>query len=121
MRLLADENCDRLIVSVLREAGHDVLYVIEADAGVRDVDVIRRAQTDHRIILTGDRDFGLLAEREAAPPAIILMRLDPLDRAARARRLSEALQSIGPTIANEIVVIEPAQVRRRAYGKPQAG
>jgi hypothetical protein len=29
MRLLADENCDRLIVATLREAGHDVRYVIE--------------------------------------------------------------------------------------------
>ena len=116
MRILADENCDRLIVTTLRDAGHDVLYVIDLGGGERDADVFRQALADRRAILTHDRDFGLLAERELAqPPAIILMRLDPLARAARARRVLEALRLLGDTIGDEIVVIEPAQIRRRPY------
>jgi len=119
MRILADENCDRLVIAALREAGHDVVSVVEWGGGDSDDDLFRYARADRRVILTDDRDFGLLAERVVdRPPAIILMRLDPLSRAVRARRLVEALMHLGDGIGDELVVIEPAQIRRRPYQKP---
>ena len=78
MRILADENCDRLVVEKLRAAGHDVAYVVEFASGAGDGDLFRRASIENRIVLTDDLDFGRLAERETDhPPGIILMRLDP--------------------------------------------
>jgi predicted nuclease of predicted toxin-antitoxin system len=116
MRILADENCDRLLVAMLRDAGHDVVYVAEVARSESDIELLRRAHIDGRAILTDDRDFGLLAERERAhSPAIILLRLDPLGRMARARRILEVLGSLGNTPERAIVVIEPGQVRRRLY------
>ncbi len=85
MRILADENCDRMLVSMLRDAGHDVTYVGESSGGESDASVLQRARAEQRVILTSDRDFGLLAERDRhEPPAVILLRLDPLSRTARA-------------------------------------
>jgi len=116
VRLLADENCDRLLVAALREAGHDVVYVAEIARGSSDADLMRQAQTEHRAILTDDRDFGLLAEREQEnPPTILLLRLYPLDRMARVKRAAEAVSSLGRTPGPELVVIEPAQIRCRPY------
>jgi predicted nuclease of predicted toxin-antitoxin system len=116
MRILADENCDRLLVAMLRDAGHDVVYVAEMASGESDAEVIRRAHVESRVILTDDRDFGLLAERESdQPPTIVLLRLDPLSRTARVRRAVEVLNSLGDTLRQELVVVEPAQVRRRPY------
>ena len=116
MRILADENCDRLVVAVLRDAGHDVAYVAEWGGGQSDDDLFQRARAERRIIVTGDRDFGLLAERTVdRPPAIILMRLDPLTRMARAARVAEAVAQLGDGIGAELVVIEPAQIRRRPF------
>jgi predicted nuclease of predicted toxin-antitoxin system len=95
MRLLADENCDRMMVAILRDAGHDVVYIAEWTRGESDTELMRLARLENRAILTDDRDFGLLAERELQPPpAIILLRLNPLGRTARAKRISEVLQTL---------------------------
>jgi len=108
MRILADENCDRLLVAMLRDAGHDVVYVAEMASGASDAEVLRQARSESR--------FGLLAEREPdQPPTIVLLRLDQLSRAARIKRVVETLNSLGDTLRQELVVLEPAQIRRRPY------
>ena len=49
--------------------------------------LFRRARAERRIIVTDDRDFGLLAERAVdRPPAIVLIRLDPLANGTRKAR-----------------------------------
>jgi predicted nuclease of predicted toxin-antitoxin system len=119
MRFLADENCDRLLIAVLREAGHDVVSAAEWGGGISDEDLLRRAWADRRIIITNDRDFGLLVERAAErPPAVILLRLAPLARLARTSRLVDALMQLKNGIDDELVVIEPTQIRRRRYQRP---
>lgn len=60
--LLADENIHPDVVARLRAAGKDVGTVQEE--GLRaatDLDVLRRAREQGRVVLTHDRDFGLLA------------------------------------------------------------
>ncbi|MGD0864854.1 MAG: DUF5615 family PIN-like protein [Rhizomicrobium sp.] len=113
-RILAGENCDRLIVAVLREAGYDVDYVAETDSGESDDELFRLASENSLIVLTDDLDFGRLAERAGEHPlAIILMRLDPLGRAARCERVLETLNMLGDDVVGQFVVIEPGQVRFR--------
>jgi predicted nuclease of predicted toxin-antitoxin system len=118
MWILADENCDRILVAALRAAGHDVTWVAEWGGGDSDDELFRRARAEQRIIVTNDRDFGLLAEGvHDRPPAIVLMRLDPLARMTRARRMVDAMTHLGDDIGDELVVIEPTQIRRREYRK----
>jgi predicted nuclease of predicted toxin-antitoxin system len=112
IRILANENCDRLIVIALREAGYDVNYVAETDSGESDEELSRLARENGQILLTDDLDFGLLAKRALEhPPAIILMGLDPLSRAARCERVLETLNRPGDEVVVQFVVIEPDQVR----------
>ena len=58
MRFLADECCDAALVDVLRRDGHDVLYAIESLRGATDDDLLTRAVSERRILLTEDKDFG---------------------------------------------------------------
>jgi predicted nuclease of predicted toxin-antitoxin system len=58
MRLIADESCDFRLVRSLRSAGHDVIAVAETQAGIDDDDVIHRARSERRLLLTEDKDFG---------------------------------------------------------------
>jgi predicted nuclease of predicted toxin-antitoxin system len=112
IRILADENCDRLIVTALREVGYAVNYVAETDAGESDDELFRQARENDQILLTDDLDFGHLAERASEhPAAIILMRLDPLSRAARCERVLEVVNRLGDEMVGQFVVIEPGQVR----------
>ncbi|MBI3675675.1 MAG: DUF5615 family PIN-like protein [Proteobacteria bacterium] len=118
MRILADENCDRLIVDSLRKAGHDVSYVAEIARGEDDNVVFGIAQQQNRILLTDDLDFGRLAESAVThPPAIVLMRLDPLSRYARAQRVVETLQLLGESLIGNLIVLESTQTRLRAFNR----
>jgi len=60
VRFLADESCDFAVVRALRAEGHDVAAVVETARGALDVEVIRRAQEEQRVLLTEDKDFGQL-------------------------------------------------------------
>jgi predicted nuclease of predicted toxin-antitoxin system len=116
MRFLADENCDRLMVSALRSAGHDVSYVVEWGAGQSDPEIFARAQAEKRVLLTNDQGFGLLAENASEqPPAIVLLRLDPLLAPARTKRVLEGLPVIKGMPPGRLVVVEPGSIRDRAF------
>jgi len=51
MRLLADENFPGDVVSALRAAGHDVLWIRTDAPGITDQDVLARSLKDARVLL----------------------------------------------------------------------
>ena len=121
MRFLADENCDTKVVKALREAGHDVAFVLESNPGADDSKVFQLAREQNRVILTADLDFGQLSEFERELPlGIVLLRLHPLQRTSRIERIVTVLNSLGDAIRHNLVVIEPGQVRIRALGPEPA-
>ena len=67
MRFLANENFPGAAVSVLKSAGHDVVWVRIAAPGASDLEVLARAAREARILLTFDKDFGELARKSALP------------------------------------------------------
>ncbi len=77
MRLLADENLPKAVVSGLRGRGFDVLWVREADSGASDTSIVERAIQENRIILTFDKDFGQLVIEggRVGVPGVILLRI----------------------------------------------
>ena len=52
-----------LVVDGLRGDGHDVRYVKEIAAGTDDETVLQMATEQQRILLTEDKDFGVLVVR----------------------------------------------------------
>ncbi len=58
IRFLADECCDFIVVRTLRNIGYDVLSVSEEFSSASDLQVLKRAVDENRIILTEDKDFG---------------------------------------------------------------
>lgn len=77
MQLLADENFPSVTVTVLRQLGHDVVWIRTDAPGSSDQEILARAQVEKRIILTFDKDFGELAFRCGLPATsgIILFRI----------------------------------------------
>jgi hypothetical protein len=61
LRFLADESCDVAVVSALRAAGYDVSAIVEVSPGAQDAAVLALARTESRVLVTEDKDFGLLA------------------------------------------------------------
>lgn len=63
MKFLADECCDAKLVKKLRDAGHNVLYVMENAPGSTDTEVLEKAFIEERVLITEDKDFGELVYR----------------------------------------------------------
>ncbi len=95
MKLLTNENVAGSVVKALRDAGFDVLSAKESMRGAPDPQVLARAASEHRVLVTHDKDFGDLAVRQGLPATsgVILVRLQGLDRDALVRRLVSALTS----------------------------
>ena len=77
MRLLANENVAGPLIQMLRRNGHDVASVKERWRGIPDKLVLAHAQSELRIVLTCDKEFGELAFRAGLPAScgVILLRL----------------------------------------------
>jgi|SRR6185503_11877234 len=95
MRFLANENVPGPVVAALRERGHDVVWIKEAMPGAKDSVVLAQAQTEQRVVVTADTDFGDLAFRSGLPAqcGVVLIRLDWRDPEADNEIIVAALTS----------------------------
>jgi predicted nuclease of predicted toxin-antitoxin system len=95
VRLALNENMPGSVVAELRARGHDCLAVKESMRGAKDVEILARAQTENRIVVTQEKDFGELAYRHRLPAdcGIILFRLSGTDPDADDRRMVEVIES----------------------------
>ena len=114
MRFLADEYCDAALVNALRQDGHDVLYAIESLRGATDDELLTRAFSEQRFLLTEDKDFGELVYRfRRSAYGIVLMRFDVADRGFKIPRLRYLLRQEAKRLSGALVVLEANKVRFR--------
>lgn len=71
MRLLADENFPRPTVEVLRSQGHDVLWARMDCPGLKDGELLERAEADGRLFLALAKDFWQLALQRPIPLNVV--------------------------------------------------
>jgi len=114
VRWLADECVTASLVDVLRQAGHDVLYLTEQAAGSHDIEVLELAMREQRLLLTEDKDFGdLIFRRGRAAPGIVLMRIASENPRLIEERLITAIEQYGEGLFGQYLVIEEARFRSR--------
>jgi predicted nuclease of predicted toxin-antitoxin system len=114
VRWLADECVDAGMVSHLRAAGHDVVYMAEVSPAASDARVLMQAQAVRRLLLTEDKDFGdLVFRRGQSVPGIILLRIDPANHALKKTRRDAAISRFGDGLFGRYVTVEGARFRSR--------
>jgi len=114
MRILADENFPGLSVQELRRLGHDVLWVRTAMPGARDDAILAWAQTEERLLVTLDKDFGELAFGMRLPAlcGVVLFRMKMSDARAAAIKIAKVLNSRSDWNGN-FTVVEDGRMRMR--------
>ncbi len=114
MRLLANENMPGSVIEHLRQNGHDVLAVKESMRGAKDPDILARAQSESRVLISQDKDFGELAFRSHLPAhcGVILFRLTGEDPDDDLRRMVEAVESRADW-AGTFAVVDEYRIRLR--------
>jgi predicted nuclease of predicted toxin-antitoxin system len=94
-KLLTDENIHPAVVQFLRSQGFDVLDVATANLqGGLDVDVLRHAVTEGRVVVTHDSDFGTLAMLAGEPIiGIVYLRPGHIDTKFTTESIHELLRA----------------------------
>jgi len=101
----------------LTSQGHDAVHAAAIGlARAPDTEIMARAKSDGRIIMTADLDYPrLLALSAADGPAVILFRGGDWKESQAINRLSVALSIIPEDeLSRSFVVIEKSRIRRRA-------
>lgn len=112
MRFLVDECTGPVLAAWLRLRGHDVFSVYDEARGMEDVDVIRQAFQEERILITADKDFGEKVYREKYPHrGVVLMRLENEMAANKIEVIRSLLNSYGEELQGNFVVVTERQVR----------
>ena len=112
MRFLADESCDFAVVRALRAAGHDVAAVVEISPSAKDPAVLNLARSETRVLLTEDKDFGLLAFAGGQATAGVLLIRFPSDaRSGLGEAVVSVVAELGERITGAFIVIEPGRAR----------
>jgi predicted nuclease of predicted toxin-antitoxin system len=95
MKLCANENVPGDCVEALRGSGHDVLWIREDARGSTDKFVLALAQSEQRLLITFDKDFGELVYHQGskASHGIVLFRLRMSSPAVLAQRLKQILEA----------------------------
>ncbi len=95
MRILANENFPGDAVSALIAQGHDVVWIRVDAPGTSETVILARAQTERRVLVTFDKDFGELAFRSRLPATsgVILFRIAKPSSAHITRVVTAALET----------------------------
>lgn len=114
MRFLVDESTGTAVTAFLRSLGHDVLAAGEAMPRAYDEDILARAVSEARIVVTNDKDFGDLVFRSGHSHAgIILLRLQDESPGNRVAVVQAVLQQCSGTLADHFVVATETHIRVR--------
>lgn len=117
MRFLVDANLSPRLADLLGSAGHDAVAVREVGlADASDEEILDRASSEGRVLISHDTDFGtLLAARGLTTPSFILFRSsDPITPDEQAALIVANLDGVaGELEAGAIVVFARGRLRTR--------
>ena len=113
LRFLADESFDFRVVRALRDAGHDVAAIVESSPGIPDGRVLALAESEQRVLLTEDRDFGWLvfAAGQEASAGVIYLRCPEHARAGLPRTFAREIERLRGSLGAAFVVWTPRRTR----------
>ena len=105
--LLTDENLDSDVVAYLRGVGFDVLDVVESGLqGAADVDLLRQATAQGRVVVTHDADFGTLAILQNEPlVGLVYLRPGHIDTQFTVATI-QAVLSATPTLSRPLCLLQ---------------
>jgi predicted nuclease of predicted toxin-antitoxin system len=120
--LYTNENFPEPAVGELRKRGHDVLTTHEAgnsNAGTSDLDVVRYATANGRVVVTLNRKDFIKIHKSGEPHAgIVVCTVDP-DNEALATRIDLAIL-VKSTMVRELIRVARGQYVIKASSGPVA-
>ncbi|MBN1119549.1 MAG: DUF5615 family PIN-like protein [Anaerolineae bacterium] len=116
MKFLADMGISNLTVGWLRDQGYDALHAREAAMQrTPDEDLLEKARSEGRVLLTLDLDFGyLMAVSGARLPSVVIFRLGNKTAEYVTARLKDVLACCTDRLQEgAIISVEEVAIRIR--------
>ena len=114
MKFQADAHISVEMVAMIRDLGHECLDASTIPPRKLDVDVLRSAADDQRVIITADKDFGeLVFVHGIACPGVILMRVTITDEADRVAYVRSVWPTIMSRLPGSFITITLSGIRAR--------
>lgn len=112
MRFLVDESTGPSVARWLREQRHDVVSVFDEARGISDDEVIRRAYTENRILITNDKDFGEKVYRgRFHHRGVVSLRLENERTQNKIAVIRRLLDAYSDRLTDQFVVVTETRVR----------
>src|SRR3989339_1687550 len=112
IKFIIDENLDFSVVLFLRRKGYNTTSIAEDFPSLDDINILRFAFEESRVILTNDKDFGeLIFKLKLNSKGIILFRLSDQSSKAKIRVLEILLDKYAHKIENNFIVLSDSKVR----------
>ena len=112
MKFLVDVGVGRKVENFLKVNGYDVLSVREIDARARDLQILKGAFDDQRMIITMDKDFGELVFNSSKQHAgVLILRLEDAD--AKVEVIKNILSNYSDRLKSSFCVYQDGKLRIR--------
>lgn len=112
MKFLVDENLGSSISKWLQNQGHDVKCIGTDFAGIDDVEVLKKAYNENRILITCDTDFGkLVFKDQQVHCGIVLLRMANMDFDKILNFLVKVIDQHSNELQNNFVVFSDNGIR----------
>jgi predicted nuclease of predicted toxin-antitoxin system len=114
MKFLADAHISVEMVAMVRALDHDCVDASAIPPRMPDVDVLRLAADQARVVITADKDFGELVFLHGITcPGVLLIRLSQAHETDRVATLRSMWASVMSRLPGSFITITAAGVRAR--------
>ncbi|MBS3080028.1 DUF5615 family PIN-like protein [Candidatus Pacearchaeota archaeon] len=114
VRFLVDESSGKRISIFLKSKDFDVKFVGDEMHKADDLDILKSAENEKRVLITNDKDFGELIFRLKMPSSgVILLRLKKDNYKNREKYLEFLLNNYLNRLEDNFIVIDESSVRFR--------
>ncbi|MEL7225845.1 MAG: DUF5615 family PIN-like protein [Cyanobacteria bacterium P01_D01_bin.36] len=112
MKFLVDECTGPSVAEWLRNEGYEVYSVFDESRGISDDEILTKAHEEGWILITNDKDFGAMVNRENRPHCgIIFLRLNNQRAKFKIDAINRLLSRYKNQLPNAFVVVTETLVR----------
>lgn len=112
MRFLVDECTGPAVAKWLQQQGYEVFSVYEHARGINDDEIVDRANSENRILITNDKDFGEKIFRDGkSHKGVILLRLEDERAANKIAAVQQLLANHADQLEHNFIVATESRVR----------
>lgn len=113
-KFLVDESCGIKLYQRLLQDSYDVESVTEIMPRADDIDILRYAEKERRILVTNDKDFGELIFRlKMSSFGVIFLRLKKNIPKYRIKYTFYVIEQFAEKLENNFIIVSERKIRVR--------